>query len=160
MFLGHWWHSTVERDGFVIVDVKYVICGIFLPSNSSVTTVYAQSAFYPQSAVLILHFAPSLHFTLSLQSAFYPWSAVCVLHWPNISDNPVMVASSVTPTIYGLTQYTRIFYYVLLPRIRKTDYLGYFKSYFHQLWSSKAVARRKNCRNPNALNLCSETAEA
>ena len=34
----------------------------------------------PQSAVLILHFAPSLHFTLSLQSAFYPWSAVCVLH--------------------------------------------------------------------------------
>jgi len=106
------------------------ICGIFLPSNSSVITVYAQSAFYPQSAVLILHFAPSLHFTLSLQSAFYPWSAVCVLHWPNISDNPVMVASSVTPTIYGLTQYSRIFYYMLLPGVRKTDYLGYFKSCF------------------------------
>ena len=116
--------------------------------------------FTPQSAVLILHFAPSLHFTLSLQSAFYPRSAVCVLHGPNISDNPVMVASSVTPTIYGLTQYTRIFYYVLLPGIRKTDYLGYFKSCFHQLWLSKAVAQRKNCRNPNALNLCSETAEA
>ena len=38
--------------------------------------------------VFILHFAPSLRFTLSLQSAFYtqsavyPWSAVCVLHWP------------------------------------------------------------------------------
>ena len=160
MFSGHWWCSWVERDGFVIVDVQYVICGIFLSSNSSVTKVYAQSTFYLQSAVLILHFAPSLHFTLSLQSAFYPWSVVCVLHWPNISDNPVMVASSVTPTIYGLTQYTRIFYYVLLPGIRKTDYLGYFKSCFHQLWLSKAVARRKNCRNPNALNLCSETAEA
>ena len=160
MFSGHWWCSWVERDGFVIVDVQYVICGIFLSSNSSVTKVYAQSTFYPQSAVLILHFAPSLHFTLSLQSAFYPWSVVCVLHWPNISDNPVMVASSVTPTIYGLTQYTRIFYYVLLPGIRKTDYLGYFKSCFHQLWLSKAVARRKNCRNPNALNLCSEMAEA
>ena len=67
-----------------------------------------------------------------------------------------MVASSVTPTIYGLTQYTRIFYWVLLPGVRKTDYSGYFKSCFHQLWLSKAVARRKNCRNPNALNLCSE----
>ena len=77
-----------------------------------------------------------------------------------MSDNPVMVASSVTPTIYGLTQYTRIFYWVLLPGVRKTDYLGYFKSCFHQLWLSKAVARRKNCRNPNALNLCSEMAEA
>ena len=46
-----------------------------------------QSAFYPQSAVLILHFAPRLHFTLSLQSAFYPhsafypWSAVCTLRF-------------------------------------------------------------------------------
>ena len=48
-----------------------------------------------KSSVFILHFAPSLRFTLSLQSAFYtqsafyPWSAVCslqsavcVLHWP------------------------------------------------------------------------------
>ena len=41
-----------------------------------------------KSTVFILHFAPSLRFTLSLhsafytQSAFYPWSAVCVLHWP------------------------------------------------------------------------------
>ena len=37
------------------------------------------------STVFILHFAPSLRFTLSLQSAFYtqsavyPWSAVCSL---------------------------------------------------------------------------------
>ena len=58
------------------------ICGIFLPLNPSATTFYARSAFFPQSAVLILHFAPSLRFTLSLQSAFYtpsafyPWSAV------------------------------------------------------------------------------------
>ena len=57
------------------------IRGIFLPLNPSATTFYAQSAFFPQSAVLILHFAPSLRFTLSLQSAFYtpsafyPWSA-------------------------------------------------------------------------------------
>ena len=48
-----------------------------------------------KSTVFILHFAPSLRFTLSLQSAFYtqsafyPWSAVCspqsavcVSHWP------------------------------------------------------------------------------
>ena len=48
-----------------------------------------------KSTVFILHFAPSLRFTLSLQSVFYtqsaiyPWSAicslqsaVCVLHWP------------------------------------------------------------------------------
>ena len=38
-----------------------------------------------KSTVFILHFAPSLRFTLSLQSAFYtqsafyPWSAVCSL---------------------------------------------------------------------------------
>ena len=31
---------------------------------------------YPKPA-LVLHFAPSLCFTLSLQSAFYPLSAVC-----------------------------------------------------------------------------------
>ena len=152
MFSGHWWRSRVERDGFVIVDVKYVICGIFLPSNSSVTKVYAQSTFFPPVC--------SPHSAFCTQPAFYPQSAVCVLHWPNISDNPVMVASSVTPTIYGLTQYTRIFYWVLLPGVRKTDYSGYFKSCFHQLWLSKAVARRKNCRNPNVLNLCSEMAEA
>ena len=36
------------------------------------------------SAVLILHFAPSLRFTHSLQSAFYPWSPVCVLHLPSL----------------------------------------------------------------------------
>ena len=42
-----------------------------------------------KSAVFILHFAPSLRFTVSLQSVFYPWStvcslqsAVCVLLWP------------------------------------------------------------------------------
>ena len=28
------------------------------------------------------HSAPILRFTPSLQSAFYPWSALCVLHWP------------------------------------------------------------------------------
>ena len=32
---------------------------------------------FKKSTVFILHFAPSLRFTLSLQSAFYPWSAVC-----------------------------------------------------------------------------------
>ena len=34
---------------------------------------------FKKSTVFILHFAPSLRFTLSLQSAFYPWSAVCSL---------------------------------------------------------------------------------
>ena len=115
---------------------------------------------YSLCSVCILPPVCSPHSAFCTQPAFYPQSAVCILHWPNISDNPVMVASSVTPTIYGLTQYTRIFYWVLLPGLRKTDYLGYFKSCFHQLWLSKAVARRKNCRNPNALNLCSEMAEA
>ena len=53
-----------------------------MPLNPSATTFYARSAFFPQSAVFILHFAPNLRFTLSLQSAFYtpsafyPWSAV------------------------------------------------------------------------------------
>ena len=50
---------------------------------------------FVKSTIFILHFAPSLRFTLSLQSAFYTlsafyrWSAVsslqsavCVLHWP------------------------------------------------------------------------------
>ena len=55
------------------------IFGIFLPLNPSGTTVYAQSAFYPESAVLILHFAPSLHFTLSLQSAVCILHSVCIL---------------------------------------------------------------------------------
>ena len=38
---------------------------------------------FKKSRVFILHFAPSLRFTLSqqsafhTQSAFYPWSAVC-----------------------------------------------------------------------------------
>ena len=38
---------------------------------------------FKKSAILILHVAPSLSFTLNLQSAFYtqsafyPWSAVC-----------------------------------------------------------------------------------
>ena len=40
---------------------------------------------FVESTIFILHFAPSLRFTLSLQSAFYtlsafyPWSAVCSL---------------------------------------------------------------------------------
>ena len=34
---------------------------------------------FKKSTVFILHFAPSLRFTLSLQSAFHPRSAVCSL---------------------------------------------------------------------------------
>ena len=59
-----------------------------LPLNPSMTTVYAQSAFYPS-----LRFTLSLQSAFYTQSAFYPWSAVCspqstvfILHWllPNI----------------------------------------------------------------------------
>ena len=46
-------------------------CGIFLPLNPSMTTVYARSAFYPG-----LRFTLSLQSTFHTQSAFYPWSAV------------------------------------------------------------------------------------
>ena len=60
------------------------ICGIFLPLNSSATTVYARSAFYPsqQSSFCILHPACvllsvcSLHFTLSQHFTPGPQSAV------------------------------------------------------------------------------------
>ena len=64
------------------------ICGIFLPLNPYMTTVYARSTFYPS-----LRFTLSLQSAFYTQSAFYPWSAVsspqsavCVLHWllPNI----------------------------------------------------------------------------
>ena len=64
------------------------ICGIFLPLNPYMTTVYARSAFFPS-----LRFTLSLQSAFYTQSAFYPWSAVsspqsavCVLHWllPNI----------------------------------------------------------------------------
>ena len=48
------------------------ICGIFLPLNPSMTTVYARSAFYPS-----LHSTLSLQSAFYTQSAFYPWSAVC-----------------------------------------------------------------------------------
>ena len=71
------WKKMSSKSSFTC------IFGIFLPLNHSGTTVYARSAFYPKSTVLILHFAPSLRFTLSMQSAFYtqsafyPWSAVC-----------------------------------------------------------------------------------
>ena len=58
-------------------------CGVFLPLNPSMTTVYARSAFYPS-----LRFTLSLQSAFYTQSAFYPWSAVCspqsavfVLHW-------------------------------------------------------------------------------
>ena len=53
------------------------ICGIVLPLNPSTTTVYARSAFYPN-----LHFTLSLQSAFYTLFAFYPWSAVCVLHWP------------------------------------------------------------------------------
>ena len=59
------------------------ICRIYYALKPTATTVYVWSVFYPQSAVLILHFAPSLHFTFRLQSSFYTqttfytWSAVC-----------------------------------------------------------------------------------
>ena len=43
----------------------------FLPLNSSVTVVYARSAFYPN-----LHFTLSLHFTLNLYFTPGPQSAV------------------------------------------------------------------------------------
>ena len=58
------------------------ICGIFLPLNSSATTVYARSAFYPsqQSSFCILHPACVLlsvcRSAFYTQSAFYPKSAV------------------------------------------------------------------------------------
>ena len=70
------------ESGCQVSGRLHVFAGFFLPLNPSATTFYARSAFFPQSAVLILHFAPSLRFTLSLQSAFYtpsafyPWSAV------------------------------------------------------------------------------------
>ena len=53
------------------------ICGIFWPLNPSTTVVYARSAFYPS-----LRFTLSMQSANYTQSAFYPWSAVCVLHWP------------------------------------------------------------------------------
>ena len=39
------------------------------------------SAFYPS-----LRFTLSLQSAFYTQSAFYPWSAVCVLHWPNLES--------------------------------------------------------------------------
>ena len=48
-------------------------------------TDYQLAIWRRRSTVFILHFAPSLRFTLNLQSAFYtlsafyPWSAVCSL---------------------------------------------------------------------------------
>ena len=52
----------------------------FLLLNPFATIVYARSAFFSQSAVLILHFAPILRFTLSLHFTPSPQSVVCVLH--------------------------------------------------------------------------------
>ena len=73
MFSGRRRRSTEERNGFLKADVKWVIVYMyFLLLNPFATIVYARSAFFSQSAVLILHFAPILRFTLSLQSAFYP----------------------------------------------------------------------------------------
>ena len=50
---------------------------------------------FKKSAVLILHFAPSLRFTLSLQSAFYtqstfyPWSAFFVFILGPVVRRPI-----------------------------------------------------------------------
>ena len=77
------------------------ICGIFLPLNSSATTVYARSAFYPsqQSSFCILHPACvlltvcSLHFTLSQH--FTPGSqfAVRSLRFTP-ADSPIAIIST------------------------------------------------------------------
>ena len=56
-------------------------CGIFLPLNPSMTTVYARSAFYPS-----LRFTLSLQSAFYTQSAFYPWCAVCSLQSAFYSD--------------------------------------------------------------------------
>ena len=68
-----------RMNGFVKADIclpiivcLHVFCGIFLPLNPSVTTVYARSAFYPS-----LRSTLSLQSAFYTQSAFYPWSAVC-----------------------------------------------------------------------------------
>ena len=49
-----------------------VFARFFLPLNTSTTTVYAWSAFYPS-----LRFTLILQSAFYTQSAFYPWSAVC-----------------------------------------------------------------------------------
>ena len=74
MFSRHRQFSREERNGFVKAYIKQVIIFMYLRDffalNSSVTTVFTLSAFYPYSAVLILNFAPTL---------FYSQSAVCIL---------------------------------------------------------------------------------
>ena len=45
---------------------------------------------FKKSTVLILHFAPSLRFTLSLQSAFYLRFAVCSPHSAFYTDRRVI----------------------------------------------------------------------
>ena len=77
------------------------ICGIFLPLNSSATTVYARSAFYPsqQSSFCILHPACvllsvcSLHFTLSQHFTPGPQSAVRSLFFTP-ADSPIAIIST------------------------------------------------------------------
>ena len=72
-----------RMNRFVIADIcrqvsvcLRVFCGIYLPLNSSATTVYARSAFYPS-----LRFTLSLESSFYTQSAVYPWSAVSLRSW-------------------------------------------------------------------------------
>ena len=58
-------------------------CVMYFDQEARCVTDYQLAIWRRRSTVFILHFAPSLRFTLSLQSAFYtqsafyPWSAVC-----------------------------------------------------------------------------------
>ena len=90
-----------------------VFARFFLPLNTSTTTVYAWSAFYP-----------SLRFTLSLQSAFYtqfafyPWSAVRSLRF------------TLTAIIMSLSCNTRtsqyfIQAYIFIPLIHSAPFLPF-----------------------------------
>ena len=60
-------------------------CVLYFDWEARCVTDYQLAIWRRRSTVFILHFAPSLRFTLNLQSAFYtlsafyPWSAVCSL---------------------------------------------------------------------------------
>jgi len=70
-----WWMCNALRLGSEVCNWYRLAIGEDLEKK--------QHKCLKQSTVFILHFAPSLRFTLSLQSAFYyqsafyPWSAVC-----------------------------------------------------------------------------------